>query len=46
MPISVPSVNILPVGTNTRIVVKKVEFAGKTHAERFYAWRRTYESVN
>ena len=45
MPISVPSVNI-PVGTKTRIVVKKVEFVGKTHAERFYALRCTYESVN
>ena len=29
VPISVPSVNILPVGTKTRIVLKKVEFAGK-----------------
>ena len=29
LPISVPSVNILPVGAITRIIVKNVEFAGK-----------------
>ena len=29
VPISVPSVNILPVGTKTGIIVKNVEFAGK-----------------